>query len=527
MKTVKRLFRDDIEIDQIDSSPFQPRLEFKLEKLKEKIAKEGILVPLMVRLVKDRYELIDGERRWRVAKEFNYKTVVCDEVEATDEEADDWIWDTNESRESYEPKERALRYKRFRDQNMFIEQIAKKHNDSEPTVRLYLGVFKLPSEYQELVWDRKIGIGIIKQVLPFFLNERKGEFSTQIIKILDKAKSDPHYGWEKAKEDVEKLNGKIKEEGQKIVETSIDAKIETPEDYEKAAKLLKEEAQKKREEALTEEEKAKIKEEKEAKEIQQKEKQEQTARLKKEREEQLKQEKEEEIQKRAIKQARELKKEELIKDNDFVKEVISEHEKARQRELAAQPKQQISVPLPEGKYRTITIDPPWPMSKIHRKLRLNQIQIKLDYPTMTLKEIEALPIPDLAYEDGCHIYLWATHKYLPDALKILNAWGAEYECQLTWVKNVGITPFSWMYSTEHCLFARIGNLPLVKLGRRLDFRDTVREHSRKPDKFYNLVREVSPEPRIDMFSREERDGFGQYGNELDKFNFKEIAVVGR
>ena len=195
---------------------------------------------------------------------------------------------------------------------------------------------------------------------------------------------------------------------------------------------------------------------------------------------------------------------------------------AKIEKLLSQPRKQVDVPLPEGKYRTIVIDPPWPIEKILREVRPNQVD--LDYPTMTVEEIEALPVPELAYEDGCHIYLWTTHKYLPRALQVLDAWGANYECLLTWVKNVGITPFSWMYSTEHCLFARIGNLPLLKLGKRLDFQAKVREHSRKPDEFYSLIKEVSPEPRIDMFSREKREGFAQYGNELDRFVAKEVSV---
>jgi len=196
---------------------------------------------------------------------------------------------------------------------------------------------------------------------------------------------------------------------------------------------------------------------------------------------------------------------------------------AKIEKLLSQPRKQIDIPLPQGKYRTVIIDPPWPIEKILREVRPNQVL--LDYPTMTIEEIKALPVPELAYEDGCHIYLWTTHKYLPRAFEVLDAWGADYECLLTWVKNVGITPFSWMYSTEHCLFARIGNLPLLKLGKRLDFEAKVREHSRKPDEFYNLIKEVSPEPRIDMFSREKREGFAQYGNELDRFRFKQESVI--
>jgi len=75
-----------------------------------------------------------------------------------------------------------------------------------------------------------------------------------------------------------------------------------------------------------------------------------------------------------------------------------------------------------------------------------------------------------------------------------------------------------MYSTELVLFGRVGTLDLLKKGLRLDFSAKVREHSRKPDEFYELVRKASPEPRIDVFSREKRKGFDQHGNETNKFD---------
>jgi len=190
--------------------------------------------------------------------------------------------------------------------------------------------------------------------------------------------------------------------------------------------------------------------------------------------------------------------------------------KSGQAILSEAKRRQIGTIIPPvGQFRTIVIDPPWPIEKIIRDERPNQYDF--DYPIMTIDEIKALPIEKIAFENGCHVYLWATQKLLPIAFDVFNVWGVNYECLLTWVKNVGFTPFSWMYSTEHCLFGRIGNLPLLKLGRRLDFTAKVREHSRKPEEFYNLVAEVSPEPRIDYFSREKRDGFEQYGNEQEKF----------
>jgi len=172
--------------------------------------------------------------------------------------------------------------------------------------------------------------------------------------------------------------------------------------------------------------------------------------------------------------------------------------------------------IPSGKYRTIVIDPPWPMKKIEREVRPNQGET-LEYPTMTIEEIQELPIQALAYEDGCHIYLWTTQKYLPNALECFKAWGIKYQCLLTWLKPGGFTPFSWQYNTEHVLFGQIGSLKLEKLGIKIGFQAERREHSRKPDHFYEMVTQASPEPRLELFSRQTREGFKAWGNEVTRF----------
>lgn len=172
------------------------------------------------------------------------------------------------------------------------------------------------------------------------------------------------------------------------------------------------------------------------------------------------------------------------------------------------------VELPQGKYACLVVDPPWQMQKIEREERPNQFEF--DYPTMTEEELKNFQLPEKAADD-CHLYLWTTQKHLPLALRLAEHWGFKYQCLMTWVKNVGFTPFSWMYSTEHVLFCTKGSLPLLAIGKRLDFGGKVREHSRKPNEFYEIIREVSPGPRIDIFSREKRDGFEQYGNEVEKY----------
>lgn len=173
--------------------------------------------------------------------------------------------------------------------------------------------------------------------------------------------------------------------------------------------------------------------------------------------------------------------------------------------------------VPTQQYRCIVIDPPWPIQFIKRTKR--PMQIGISYPTMSIEEITKFNVQSFAHKD-CHLYLWTTHSFLPYCFEIVKAWGFEYKCLMTWVKNVGMTPMSWMYSTEHVLFCTKGNLPLLKRGMRLDFAAKVREHSRKPNEFYELIKKASPEPRIDIFSREKRDGFDSWGKENTKFNDK-------
>lgn len=200
---------------------------------------------------------------------------------------------------------------------------------------------------------------------------------------------------------------------------------------------------------------------------------------------------------------------EALKKDEEEREARRQQQRDRLSALRAQ-----GVALPTGKYSCLVVDPPWPMQKIERDVRPNQVEF--DYPTMSEDELCAFPLPDMAADD-CHLYLWTTQKFLPMALRLAEHWGFKYQCLMTWVKNVGFTPYSWMYSTEHVLFCTRGSLPLLALGKRLDFTAKVREHSRKPDEFYDLVREVSPGPRLDVFSREKRDGFEQYGNEVEKY----------
>ena len=187
---------------------------------------------------------------------------------------------------------------------------------------------------------------------------------------------------------------------------------------------------------------------------------------------------------------------------------------------AAKRRDTITPAVPAGTYRTIVIDPPWPMDKSGRYaaderasgLGLAAQGTRLDYPVMELDQIAALPVPDLA-TDGTSLYLWVTQRFLPDGLRLVEHWGFTYHCLLTWTKPSGFAPFSFMFNTEHALFAYRPPLDLARLGLKIGFSARATGHSVKPDAFYTLVEEASFEPRLEMFARRARPGWVAWGDE--------------
>ena len=178
------------------------------------------------------------------------------------------------------------------------------------------------------------------------------------------------------------------------------------------------------------------------------------------------------------------------------------------------------VHIPAGKFSTIVIDPPWPMEKIERDVR--EHQVAFDYPIMSEEQLAAFPLADIAADD-CHLFCWTTHKFLPMSLRLLDAWGFRYVLAMVWHKPGGFQPFGLpQYNCEFAIYARRGT-PTFADTKAFNacFQAPRREHSRKPDEFYDVIRRVTTGPRIDVFSREARDGFEQYGNETSKFEAAE------
>lgn len=200
---------------------------------------------------------------------------------------------------------------------------------------------------------------------------------------------------------------------------------------------------------------------------------------------------------------------------EAAKQIRAEKAEVRRAEIA---KVKENAPaLPSDAYDVIVIDPPWDMQKIERDVRPNQVAF--DYPTMTEEELMEFGVSSIAADDS-HLFCWTTHKFLPSALRLIEAWGFRYVMTMVWHKPGGFQPIGLpQYNCEFAVYARKGSPRFIDTKSFFAcFEAPRREHSRKPDEFYDVVRRVTDGRRIDVFSRETREGFDQFGNEATKFS---------
>ena len=182
------------------------------------------------------------------------------------------------------------------------------------------------------------------------------------------------------------------------------------------------------------------------------------------------------------------------------------------------------LPGLEGTFSTLLVDPPWrfqnrtgKMAPEHKRLRR--------YRTMTTSEIADLQVQPHT-DDPSHLYLWVPNALLRDGLDVMDAWGFTYKTNLVWYKirkdggpdgrGVG---FYFRNVTEILLFGVKGSLRTLAPGRTQVnvIPSRKREHSRKPDEVYQLVRDCSPSPYLELFARQRIAGWTQWGDEVDTY----------
>ncbi len=196
------------------------------------------------------------------------------------------------------------------------------------------------------------------------------------------------------------------------------------------------------------------------------------------------------------------------------------------------------TPLPRGTFSTVVADPPWPFGD---KLPGKGRGAATHYETLSMDDIATFGEhlrPSL--RERAHLYLWVPNAFMAAQSErvgqIIEAWGFSGKTVLTWVKllagaavtngdrqprragwideNDVATGMGHYFrgSSEQVVFATRGRAlePGVRNQRTVFFAPR-RQHSEKPDEFYDLVREMSKGPRVDLFARRRVDGFSGWG----------------
>ena len=177
------------------------------------------------------------------------------------------------------------------------------------------------------------------------------------------------------------------------------------------------------------------------------------------------------------------------------------------------------------------IDPPWDKKKGGlRKARPNQNR-DLDYDTMNTQEIFSLLDKNIfiSASEPHTVFMWTIDQYLFDCEKEMLSRGYRKHCRIIWNKQNGVAPaFTVRFAHEYLLwFYKPKFMSIAKEARgkyTTILNEKAREHSRKPDIAYKMISEFYPDKsKIDVFSREGRKDYAQWGIETNKF-LSEISL---
>ena len=180
----------------------------------------------------------------------------------------------------------------------------------------------------------------------------------------------------------------------------------------------------------------------------------------------------------------------------------------------------VDIYNPDKKYKVIYADPPW----TYRDPKKHDPKMGgITYPTMTLDEIKALPVADLADKDSA-LFLWVTMPMISEGLEVIKAWGFRYTtCAFVWIKQnpKGDGIYSglghWTNgNAELCLFAKKGRPKRVAKNVKQVVVSHRRRHSQKPDEVRDRIIDLLGDlTRIELFAREQVEGWDCWGNEVE------------
>jgi N6-adenosine-specific RNA methylase IME4 len=180
----------------------------------------------------------------------------------------------------------------------------------------------------------------------------------------------------------------------------------------------------------------------------------------------------------------------------------------RERELGAR-----LVAMPNKLYGVLYADPAWRFTVYSRLTGLDR-SADNHYATMSLAGIKALKVPAAP---NAVLFLWVTVPFLQHGLDVMTAWGFTYKSNLVWTKDRTGTGFWFRNAHELLLVGTRGNIPAPAPGTRWKsvLAAPVGRHSAKPPEVRSMIETLFPTlPRIELFAREQADGWDVWGDEV-------------
>jgi N6-adenosine-specific RNA methylase IME4/ParB-like chromosome segregation protein Spo0J len=206
--------------------------------------------------------------------------------------------------------------------------------------------------------------------------------------------------------------------------------------------------------------------------------------------------------------------------NQAYKEIKKEEKKVERVELIQKQIEDIEeglLPDLVGLFDVVSVDPPWPYEGESKNLTsFDSVgrRVANPYPEMSIGQIKSIELPLM---DNAVVLLWTTHKFLPDAFEILKEWNLDYKATLVWNKEkIGMGAWFRM-QCEFCLVGIKGKPYWENTTYRDIITEPRREHSRKPDCFFEMIEKITMGNRLEYFSREKREGWKVFGNDINKF----------
>ena len=175
----------EISVEDIIPNRFQPRLTFDPEALNDlasSIKEHGIIQPLVVRRLQDKFEIIAGERRFKAASLIGLKTVPCIIMNLNDNESAEVAIIENIQRKEMTPLEEAKSFKKLLDKGYLTqEELAKRMGKSQSAISNKLRLLNLDEVVQEAILNGKISERHARSLLRVDNKEEQRKILAEII----------------------------------------------------------------------------------------------------------------------------------------------------------------------------------------------------------------------------------------------------------------------------------------------------------------------------------------------------------